>query len=354
MIHNTGHGHVRKQPEFLRRIWQSTGVEPLDPDINYRVLQTRDPRFDGRLLVDVISTEIYCRPICPARTPKRENCRFFSGSAAAQAAGFRACLRCGPEIAPELPSWRSTSNTASRALALIADGFLDREDGTVAALATRGELATMAGPCGTTSLDRRSIALLPLRSVTMSHQLHLLMETLPTPIGTLLILSDAEGRLRAVDWVDFEPRMRRLLARHYGPDGVLLTPAMEVSPPASALATYFEGNLHVLDSLLTATAGTPFQTRVWNALREIPVGRTVSYAELARRIGHPSAVRAVGFANGANPISIVVPCHRVVGVDGSLTGYGGGLARKRWLLNHETEARAGAEDSVASALALPW
>jgi AraC family transcriptional regulator of adaptative response / DNA-3-methyladenine glycosylase II len=112
-------------------------MDALDPEICYRALQTRDPRFDGRLFVGVISTGIYCRPICPARTPKREHCRFFAGSAAAQAAGFRACLRCRPEIAPELPGWRGTSNTVSRALALIADGFLDREGGTVEALATR-------------------------------------------------------------------------------------------------------------------------------------------------------------------------------------------------------------------------
>ncbi|HNV26166.1 MAG TPA: AlkA N-terminal domain-containing protein [Nitrospira sp.] len=113
------------------------GMHPLDPDISYRALQSRDARFDGRLFVGVISTGIYCRPICPARTPKRDNCRFFSCSAAAQAAGFRACLRCRPEIAPELPGWRGTSNTVSRALTLIADGFLDQEDGTVEALAMR-------------------------------------------------------------------------------------------------------------------------------------------------------------------------------------------------------------------------
>lgn len=188
----------------------------------------------------------------------------------------------------------------------------------------------------------------------MSHELHLLTETLLTPIGTLLILSDEQGRLRAVDWVDFEPRMRRLLVRHYGANGVRLTPAVDLSPFVSAFSAYFEGDLHALDALLTATAGTPFQTRVWNALREIPVGRTVSYAELARRIGQPAAVRAVGLANGANPISIVVPCHRVIGADGSLTGYGGGLDRKRWLLQHESQAIGGAVGSVASALARPW
>lgn len=112
-------------------------MEQLNADVCYRALQTRDPRFDGRLFVGVTSTGIYCRPICPARTPKRENCRFFPTAAAAQAAGFRACLRCRPEISPELACWRGTSNSVSRALALIAEGFLDREDGNVDALATR-------------------------------------------------------------------------------------------------------------------------------------------------------------------------------------------------------------------------
>ena len=112
-------------------------MEQLDPDICYRVLQTRDPRLDGRLFVGVTSTGIYCRPICPARTPKREHCRFFPTAAAAQDAGFRACLRCRPEISPELACSRGTSNSVSRALALIADGFLDQENGTVEALATR-------------------------------------------------------------------------------------------------------------------------------------------------------------------------------------------------------------------------
>jgi AraC family transcriptional regulator of adaptative response / DNA-3-methyladenine glycosylase II len=112
-------------------------MEELNPDICYRALQTRDPRFDGRIFVGVTSTGIYCRPICPARTPNQENCQFFPSSAAAQEAGFRACLRCRPEISPELAGWRGTSNTVSRALALIAEGFLDREDCNVETLATR-------------------------------------------------------------------------------------------------------------------------------------------------------------------------------------------------------------------------
>jgi methylated-DNA-[protein]-cysteine S-methyltransferase len=98
---------------------------------------------------------------------------------------------------------------------------------------------------------------------------------------------------------------------------------------------YFKGEIGVLKDLPVATAGTPFQTTVWKALRRIKSGTTISYAELARRIDKPRAVRAAGLANGQNPISIVVPCHRVIGSDGSLTGYGGGLSRKQWLLAHE-------------------
>jgi methylated-DNA-[protein]-cysteine S-methyltransferase len=103
----------------------------------------------------------------------------------------------------------------------------------------------------------------------------------------------------------------------------------------AALAAYFAGSVNAIDGLPTATGGTEFQRMVWRALRQIPCGETISYATLARRIGRPAAVRAVGLANGANPISIVVPCHRVIGSDGSLTGYGDGLERKRWLLAHE-------------------
>jgi methylated-DNA-[protein]-cysteine S-methyltransferase len=108
---------------------------------------------------------------------------------------------------------------------------------------------------------------------------------------------------------------------------------------AARLDRYFAGELTALDAIGVDPGGTPFQNRVWLKLREIPVGRTWSYADLARAVGRPRAVRAVGAANGANPIALVLPCHRVIGSDGSLTGYGGGLARKRWLLAHEGALR---------------
>ena len=164
-----------------------------------------------------------------------------------------------------------------------------------------------------------------------------LTQILATPIGELVLVCDEEGRLRAADWTNYDERMRRLLARHYGADAFTLTPTEHSSGVASGMAAYFEGDIPAIDSLPVATEGTAFQKSVWQALRSIPAGRTISYGELATRLGNPTAVRAVGLANGANPIGIVVPCHRVIGANGSLTGYGGGLERKQWLLNHERQ-----------------
>ncbi|RKH67584.1 methylated-DNA--[protein]-cysteine S-methyltransferase [Corallococcus aberystwythensis] len=161
------------------------------------------------------------------------------------------------------------------------------------------------------------------------------MDSTPTPAGVALLVCDEEGRLRALDWEGYEARMHRLLRLHYGEGGCVLEPARDPSGRTSALQAYLGGDLGAIASLPVETAGTPFQREVWRALREIPVGTTTTYGRLAERIGRPKAIRAVGLANGANPISIVVPCHRVVGANASLTGYAGGLERKRWLLNHE-------------------
>jgi methylated-DNA-[protein]-cysteine S-methyltransferase len=165
------------------------------------------------------------------------------------------------------------------------------------------------------------------------------VERFNTPTGRMLIVTDDEQRLRAVDWEDHEDRMQRLLQRHV-PRGVIrLRGAPRDSPARHALDAYFEGDLDAIRDVPTAAGGTDFQREVWAALRLIPVGLTTSYGALAAALGRPAAVRAVGLANGANPIAIVVPCHRVIGAHGSLTGYGGGLDRKRWLLAHERAGR---------------
>lgn len=161
------------------------------------------------------------------------------------------------------------------------------------------------------------------------------LETVPTPLGPMLIVTDAEGCLRAADFDEFEDRLRRYLRRHHG--AVTLQPheAQPTSAAARALEDYFNGDLSALKTVRINANGTEFQRAVWSALRTIPVGSTLSYGALAWQIGNPKAVRAVGLANGANPIPVFVPCHRVIGADGSLTGFGGGLHRKRWLLAHE-------------------
>jgi methylated-DNA-[protein]-cysteine S-methyltransferase len=161
------------------------------------------------------------------------------------------------------------------------------------------------------------------------------LERLTSPIGVVMILTDEAGRLRAVDFSDYEARLHRLLARHYGENGYAFVEHEAPSDARRALEAYFAGDLDALDGLAVETGGTPFQRAVWTALRDIPAGRTESYGALARRIGKAGASRAVGLANGSNPVAIVVPCHRVIGADRSLTGYGGGMERKRWLLEHE-------------------
>ena len=158
-------------------------------------------------------------------------------------------------------------------------------------------------------------------------------DTFASPVGAIQLVTDREGVLRALDFGDFETRLLRLLARHYG-----ATPHITGAAPKeirTALQAYFDGDFAPLGRIRWATAGTEFQRTVWTALTEIPAGTTQSYGALAAKIGKASAVRAVGLANGSNPVAIVVPCHRVIGADGTLTGYGGGLPRKKWLLEHE-------------------
>lgn len=165
--------------------------------------------------------------------------------------------------------------------------------------------------------------------------LHLLLDRLATPIGQMILVADTAGKLRLAFFSDHDDPVHRHLAYQYGSGKFHLEPVPNPSGLTAALAAYFAGDLNTIDDLPVETPGTPFQREVWHALRTIPCGTTTSYGKLAVQIGRPDAVRAVGTANGANPVSVVVPCHRVIGANGSLTGYGGGIERKRWLLNHE-------------------
>lgn len=158
-------------------------------------------------------------------------------------------------------------------------------------------------------------------------------DTLQTPIGLLSVVSDESERLKIVLW-DNGGDVERLLKAEFR-DAFQLIEKRDAGGFTSKLASYFAGELSAIEGLPVAIAGTAFQKSVWQALLHIPIGTTTSYGKLALKLGVPAAARAVGLANGSNPISIVVPCHRVIGASGALTGYGGGLERKAWLLKHE-------------------
>jgi len=352
-----------------------------DPETCYAAMLRRDRAFDGVFFVGVTSTGIFCRPICPARTPLQRNCTFHADAAAAQAAGFRACKRCRPESAPGSPAWAGSAASVARALTLIDAGGLDEavpvealgDKLGVGARQVRRLFARHLGvsPVAVAQAKRLAAAVvmiddgrLPMAEVALAagfgsvrrfnevfaavhgetpaarrkrrqgtSMMQLTLSHYSAPFADLLVVSDAEGVLRALDFSDYSERMQRLLARHYG-----VFSLVEGSAPAAittALDGYFAGDLKALDTLPVATGGSDFQKTVWAALRAIPAGTTSGYGALATRIGKPGAARAVGLANGLNPIGIVVPCHRVIGASGALTGYAGGVERKRWLLAHE-------------------
>ncbi|MFO7703950.1 MAG: methylated-DNA--[protein]-cysteine S-methyltransferase [Halopseudomonas sp.] len=176
--------------------------------------------------------------------------------------------------------------------------------------------------------------------------MQLRLDTFETPLGDLFLVSDERGLLRALDFEGYHARLLRLLDKHYRHYQLEQLPGSAPETLTLGLKAYFAGDLAALDGIQTETAGSAFQRSVWQALRTIPAGQTRSYGQLAAAIGHPSASRAVGLANGSNPLALVVPCHRVIGASGKLTGYGGGLWRKHWLLEHEAR-HSDAEAAVA-------
>jgi methylated-DNA-[protein]-cysteine S-methyltransferase len=165
--------------------------------------------------------------------------------------------------------------------------------------------------------------------------MQLLLSRLESPLGDLLLVTDTEGNIRVLDFATHEAHLHQGLRVHYG--SATLTDALVPQQSTQAIARYFSGELGAIDSLPTATAGSALQRKVWAALRRIPVGTTTTYGKLARLLGFddPRAAIEVGAANGANPIAIIVPCHRVIASNGELKGYAWGLHRKRWLLEHE-------------------
>ena len=162
--------------------------------------------------------------------------------------------------------------------------------------------------------------------------MNLCYEAIASPVGDILIAGTDEA-LITLDFGDCRARMDELLESRF--PGATLEERPGFGGFAAAIQTYFDGDLHALEAIAVQPGGTPFQQLVWQALRVVGPGRTATYGDIAKKLGKPGASRAVGLANSKNPIALVVPCHRIIGADGRLTGYAGGLERKQWLLRHE-------------------
>jgi AraC family transcriptional regulator of adaptative response/methylated-DNA-[protein]-cysteine methyltransferase len=342
-------------------------ARPLDDEAFYAAITQRNPEYDGVFYVGVRTTGVFCRPTCPARPPKRENCEFFKDAQEALLASYRPCKRCRPLSHPDETSevvrqlieaverepgrrWRNADFTAVNIHASTARRQFNKRFGMTFveyARARRLGSAFKTIRSGqrviTAQLDagyesgsgfRDAFSRIMGAPPGSRSARALFAAWFDTPLGPMTAVGD-EDALYLLEYVDrrgLERQIERLRARSRA--GIVPGRTRPIEQVQSELAAYFAGKLTRFDTPL-ARIGTPFQKAVWEALLAIPPGETRSYADIARTIGRPEAVRAAAQANGANQIAIVVPCHRVVNGDGALGGYGGGLARKRWLLDHE-------------------
>jgi len=333
----------------------------------------RDPSFDGVFVTGVHTTGIFCRTICSARKPLPENISFFQAPRDALLAGYRPCLRCRPlELVGAPPDWlrpllddlerdpsRRWTDQELRARGLsperVRRWFKHHHDMTFQAYSRARRLGAALGQVqvgervsraafesGYDSLSgfqqafRRYFGEAPTR---LDGANVVKVERIATPLGPMLVACTEEA-LCLLEFVDrrmLPNQIKRIGSRMgavFVPGRTAITREVEAQ-----IAAYFTGTLQNFD-VPFELCGTDFQRTVWNALLEIPYGERCSYADIASTVGRPAAVRAVGTANGMNALAIVVPCHRVVGADGRLAGYGGGLWRKQRLLDLEKETAA--------------
>lgn len=339
-----------------------------EPDTLYNALLARDPSYEGRAYVAVTTTGIFCRLTCPARKPRPENCRWFTDAAQAAAAGFRPCRRCFPSgttadgdrvvsrLMGELrkdPTRRWSEgdlvemgldpSTVRRAFHRhFGQSFLQmareaRLRGGMKALTKGAAMIDAQLDAGFDSASgfRNAFARL------FGHKPHdlrgaadLRADWIDTPLGGMIAIAD-DTALHLLEFIDrkaLPEGLRKLSGFVNGRIGLGRTAVTD--RVEAELETYFQGN-NPRFSVPVQLHGTVFQRRVWQQLREIPAGETCSYAQLATAIGQPTAIRAVARANATNRIALVVPCHRVIGADGTLTGYAGGLWRKEKLIKAE-------------------
>ncbi len=338
-------------------------------DTLYQALIDRDASYDGRAFVGVTSTGVFCRLTCPARKPKPENCRFHETAAACLEAGFRPCKRCRPlqhgmeplvsDLVDRLNAepgrrWSESDvaalghdpSTVRRAfkrqlgvtflelarLRRLQEGFTALEHGESVI-----EAQLTANYQSASGFRSAMAKLLGLAPGGFSDDAPLRAAPINTPLGPMVAVCDVHS-LHLLEFIDrkaLPSELKRLVTDTPGGLGCgRFTPHDQIE---AELTRYFSGDTVTFRTPLTLHGG-PFARKVWTALRQIPSGETRSYGGLAKALGCPTAARAVARANGQNQIAIVIPCHRVIGADGSLTGYGGGLHRKRALIALERDA----------------
>ncbi|MCA3739196.1 MAG: bifunctional transcriptional activator/DNA repair protein Ada [Phenylobacterium sp.] len=345
----------------------------------YTALLARDNRFDGQAFVCVSSTGVFCRLTCPARKPRLENCIFFATIGECISAGYRACKRCHPLQAaamadpnivallkalderPDLRWSEAHVEELGYDLSTVRRSF-KRQFGMTflemapqrrlregfETLARGGKVITAQHEASfeSASAFRAAFARLLGRAPADLRTDGWLRATwIPTPLGDMLAVS-SPSHLHLLEFVDrkgLPAELARLMAAAKQQIGLGALPPSEQA--AAELADYFAARSDRFSTPL-AFAANAFTQQVWDALRAIPVGVTRSYSDIARQIGRPAAVRAVARANGANQIAIMVPCHRVIGADGALTGYGGGLWRKQRLIEIERQLRQAKEETA--------
>ncbi|MFG5382159.1 bifunctional transcriptional activator/DNA repair enzyme AdaA [Yoonia sp. R2-816] len=336
-------------------------------DALYAALLARDPAFDGRAYVGVASTGIFCRLTCPARKPKRENCSFYNDVAACINAGYRPCKRCHP-IAPEAegdptiqhlldaldrdPAHRwSEADLTARGLdpSTVRRSFKRHFGVTFLDMARQRRLAHGFSALGqgkvidaqldagfdSPSAFRAAFAkLIGAAPNQFKSDAMLRADHIDTPLGSMIAVCDRQA-LHLLEFADRKALPRELQRLRKLTKGSIGVGHFDTTDQVSdQLNAYFSGRSDQF-SVPLVLHGTGFTRQVWTALRDIPAGETRSYSDLARLIGAPNATRAVARANGANQIALIIPCHRVIGADGSLTGYGGGLWRKQRLIDIE-------------------
>ncbi len=337
-------------------------------EVRWRAVLLRDGRADGCFVYAVTSTGIYCRPTCPSRRPRRERVRFFEHPNAAEAAGFRPCRRCRPREATteqrvvaevrrllESAGAPLTLKELGRAVGVSpfhlqrlfkrATGLTPREYAVLCrtdrlkARLRQGETVTdalyAAGYGSSRALYERAAQHLGMTSGAYRKGgagVRIAYACEDTPIGRMLVAATEHG-VCALQFGDDERFLEAELAREF-PRAELVRDPASLVPYIQAVRDHLSGRSVRLDLPLDLR-GTPFQQRVWEALRSIPYGEVRSYSEVARMIGRPEAVRAVARACATNPVSVAVPCHRVVRTNGGLGGYRWGLDRKRALLELE-------------------